>query len=170
MSDTPSSIAIRQLTPADAADYRTIRLAALQGAPEAFGSTYAAEAGLPLQAFADRLATSVVLGAYDGARVVGTVGFKAQTGAKDAHKGFVWGFYVAPQARGRGVGRALMDGIVAAATGRVEQLTLSVVRTNAAALALYAQCGFTPYGVEPRALKSAQGYADEVLMVRFLPV
>jgi GNAT superfamily N-acetyltransferase len=118
MSDTPSSIAIRQLTPADAADYRTIRLAALQGAPEAFGSTYAAEAGLPLQAFADRLATSVVLGAYDGARVVGTVGFKAQTGAKDAHKGFVWGFYVAPQARGRGVGRALMDGIVAAATGR----------------------------------------------------
>jgi hypothetical protein len=35
---------------------------------------------------------------------------------------------------------------------------------------LYAQCGFTAYGVEPRALKSAQGYADEVLMVRFLPV
>ncbi|CAJ0741928.1 GNAT family N-acetyltransferase [Ralstonia mannitolilytica] len=114
MSNTSSSIAIRQLTTADAADYRTVRLAALQGAPDAFGSTYAAEAGLPLQAFADRLASSVVLGAYDGARIVGMVGFKAQTGAKDAHKGFVWGFYVAPQARGRGVGRALMDGIVAA--------------------------------------------------------
>ena len=75
---------------------------------------------------------------------------------------------MALRARGRGVGRALMDGIVAAATGRVEQLTLSVVRTNAAALALYAQCGFTAYGLQPRALKSAQGYADEVRMVRFL--
>ncbi|CAJ0736682.1 GNAT family N-acetyltransferase [Ralstonia mannitolilytica] len=82
----------------------------------------------------------------------------------------MWGGYVALRARGRGVGRALMDGIVAAATGRVEQLTLSVVRTNAAALALYAQCGFTAYGLQPRALKSAQGYADEVRMVRFLPV
>ncbi|MFX3550248.1 GNAT family N-acetyltransferase [Ralstonia mannitolilytica] len=111
----------------------------------------------------------MVLGAYDGAGIAGMVGFKAQTGARHAQKGFVGG-YVAPRARGRGVGRALMDGIVAAATGRVEQLTLSVVRTNAAALALYAQCGFTAYGLQPRALKSAQGYADEVRMVRFLPV
>lgn len=111
----------------------------------------------------------MVLGAYDGAGIAGMVGFKAQTGARHAQKGFVGG-YVALRARGRGVGRALMDGIVAAATGRVEQLTLSVVRTNAAALALYAQCGFTAYGLQPRALKSAQGYADEVRMVRFLPV
>lgn len=170
MPTMPCNIAIRQLTPADAADYRAIRLAALQAEPEAFGSTYAAEAGLALQDFADRLATSVVLGAYDGTCIVGMAGFKAQTGARFAHKGFVWGFYVAPQTRGCGVGAALMHGIVAAATGRVEQLTLSVVRTNTAALALYERCGFTTYGVEPRALKSAQGYADEVLMVRFLPV
>ncbi|MCL6470330.1 MAG: GNAT family N-acetyltransferase, partial [Ralstonia sp.] len=39
---------------------------------------------------------------------------------------------------------------------------------NDAALALYERCGFETYGVEPRALKSTTGYADEVLMVRFL--
>ncbi|MGM3274993.1 GNAT family N-acetyltransferase [Ralstonia sp. 24A2] len=168
-----NAIILRQLTPAaaaDVADYRAIRLTALRDSPEAFGSTYDAEAGLPLEAFAERLATTIVLGAYDGTQIAGMVGFKQQTIAKLAHKGFIWGFYVAPEVRGRGVGTALVDGIVAAATGQVEQLTLSVVHTNAAALALYQRCGFETYGVEPRALKSAAGYADEVLMVRFLQV
>jgi len=165
-----NAIDIRVLTPADAADYRAIRLAALKHEPEAFGSTYEVEAALPIDAFMHRLATTTVLGAYDGAHLVGMAGFKQQTGAKDAHKGLLWGFYVAPEVRGRGVGVALVDGIVALATGVVEQLTLSVVRTNAAALALYERCGFTTYGIEPRALKSAAGYADEVLMVRFLSV
>lgn len=170
-STTNNAIVIRQLMPADAADvadYRAIRLAALQDSPDAFGSTYEAEAGLSMEAFAERLATTTVLAAYAGAGIVGMVGFKRQTIAKLAHKGFVWGFYVAPEARGQGVGTALVERIVAAATGVVTQLTLSVVQGNDAALALYARCGFATYGIEPRALKSSTGYADEVLMVRFL--
>ena len=171
MSTNANTITLRQLSPSDAddvADYRAIRLAALKDSPEAFGSTCEAEAGLSQAAFAERLATTTVLGAYDGARIVGMVGFKQQTIAKLAHKGFVWGFYVSPEVRGRGVGAALVDGVVVAATGVVEQLTLSVVQGNAAALALYARCGFETYRIEPRALKSAGGYADEILMVRFL--
>lgn len=46
----------------------------------------------------------------------------------------------------------------------VEQLTLAVVRQNHAAIALYQQAGFVTYGIEPRALKTEAGYADEVLM------
>ncbi|KJJ96221.1 GCN5 family acetyltransferase [Burkholderiaceae bacterium 26] len=172
-----NAVVIRQLSSenaADVADYRAIRLAALKDSPDAFGSTYDAEAGLSMEAFAERLATTIVLGAYEAAagagdaRIIGMVGFKQQTMTKLAHKGFVWGFYVAPAARGRGVGVALVERIVAAATGLVQQLTLSVVQGNDAALALYERCGFETYGVEPRALKSTTGYADEVLMVRFL--
>lgn len=111
-----NAVVIRQLSSthaADVEDYRTIRLAALKDAPDAFGSTYEAEVGLSTEAFAERLATTIVLGAYAGtgsdARIIGMVGFKRQTMAKLAHKGFVWGFYVAPAARGRGVGVALVE-------------------------------------------------------------
>lgn len=159
---------IRRLGPADAEDYRTIRLKALETAPEAFGSVHAVEAARPLADFAERLAGSAVFGAYAGSRIVGMAGFKQETGPRDRHKGFVWGFFVEPETRGQGVGGALMKALIACASGVVEQLTLAVVATNGAAIALYRKYGFETYGVEPRALKGPEGYADEVLMVRFL--
>jgi ribosomal protein S18 acetylase RimI-like enzyme len=163
-----SRFQLRRLAPADAADYRAIRLAALEGDRYAFGSTYEAEAGRPLTHFAERLATSAVHAAYGDAGIVGMAGFKRQEGARDRHKAFVWGTYVRPEVRRMGVARALMEALLAEAATVVEQLTLCVVQDNAAALALYRELGFEVYGVEPRALKSGAGYADEVLMVRFL--
>jgi len=161
-------IEIRRLTPADAEDCRTIRLKALRTAPEAFGSVLAVEEGRTLAEVAERLESSAVFGAYAGSRIVGMVGFKQETGPKDRHKGLVWGFYVEPEARGQGVGAALMEALVAHARGLVEQLTLAVVTDNAAAIALYRRLGFETYGVEPRALKGPDGYVDEALMVLFL--
>ena len=162
------AIAIRRLDGADAEDYRTIRLAALAREPEAFGSVYDAEVARPIEAFAERLATSQVFGAYAGDRIVGLAGFKPESGPKDNHKAFVWGLYVRPSARGRGVARALMAAIIASARDQVEQLTLAVVEGNDAARTLYENLGFEVYGLEPRALKSAAGYRNEVLMVLFL--
>ncbi|HKU98169.1 MAG TPA: GNAT family N-acetyltransferase [Vineibacter sp.] len=161
-------VTVRRLVPADAEDYRAIRLASLAREPDAFGSVHAVEAVRPLADFAERLASSSVFGAYADGGLVGVAGFKQQTGPKDQHKGFVWGMYVQGDWRGRGVGRALMDAVIDAARGTVEQLTLAVVQGNDAAMALYRKAGFEVYGVEPRALKSAAGYADEVLMVRRL--
>lgn len=159
---------IRRLGPADAADYRSIRLAALQGDATAFGSTFAAECGRSLHEFAHRLETSIVYGAYADEHIVGMAGFKRYEGARERHKAFVWGTYVRPEERRRGAARALMEAVLDGARGTVEQLTLAVVSDNAAALALYRGLGFEVYGREPRALKSDDGYDDETLMVRFL--
>ena len=159
---------IRRLDPADAGDYRAIRLAALQGDAAAFGSTYAAEVGRSLSEFAQRLETPTVHGAYADGRIIGMAGFKPYEGARDRHKGFVWGTYVRPEERRRGAARALMEAVLEAASGAVEQLTLAVVSDNTAAVALYRGLGFQVYGTEPRALKSDEGYADEILMARFL--
>ena len=159
---------VRTLGCADAADYREIRLAALKGTPQAFGSTWEAEAERPLSHFAERLATSVVLAAYGRAGVIGMAGYKQHGGARDRHKAFVWGTYVRPDMRRHGVALRLMQELIVSAAGCVEQLTLMVVEGNVEAQALYRRCGFEVYRVEPRALKGPAGYADEILMVRFL--
>jgi ribosomal protein S18 acetylase RimI-like enzyme len=161
-----SEILIRRLTGADAADYRAIRLAALSQDAAAFGSTYEAEAPRPLSDFAARLESAAVFAAYADRQIVGMAGFKRCTGAREAHKAFLWGTFVEPAWRRRGTGRALLAALLAAAGAEVEQLTLTVVQDNAAAIALYREFGFQVYGTEPRALKSAHGYSDEVLMVR----
>jgi ribosomal protein S18 acetylase RimI-like enzyme len=69
---------------------------------------------------------------------------------------------------GRFCGAALLEALIAHAAGVVEQVRLGVIDTNIAAIRLYERHGFEVYGREVRALKTAAGYADEVLMVRFL--
>jgi ribosomal protein S18 acetylase RimI-like enzyme len=163
-----ASIEIRRLRLSDVEDFRLIRLAALQREPEAFGSTYEIEAGRSIFEFSDRLTTSTVFGAFSAGVIVGMAGYKLGIGQKDYHKGFVWGVYVQPDARGQGVASALMDELLRSAGEFVEQLTLTVVLGNETAISLYLKFKFEPYGIEPRALKHKEKYWDEMLMIRFL--
>lgn len=163
-----NSIEVRRLELQDVDDYRTIRLAALRTEPRAFGSTYDVEAARPIADFERHLAISSVFGAYCEGRIAGMIGFRQEIGPKDRHKGIVWGLYVQPDLRGRGLGKALLTTLLDTADGIVEQLLLAVIRGNDAAIGLYRKLGFEAYGVEPRALKTAEGYRDELLMVRFL--
>jgi ribosomal protein S18 acetylase RimI-like enzyme len=157
---------ICRLYGADAHDYRKIRLEALEHSPEAFGSTYDVERERPMSVCKDRLATSVVFGAYAEDIIVGMAGFQQETGRKNCHKGFLWGVYSSEGARRSGVATALLEAAMRSAAELVEQITASVVRDNEAAIALYRKFGFEIYGIEPRALKTEVGYIDEVLMVR----
>ena len=113
--ETATPAGIRRLAATDALDYRTIRLAARARDPDAFGSVYDLEVARPLSAFAERLTSAAVFGAFTGERIVGMAGFKAESGPKDCHKGFVWGLYVRPSARGQGIAAALMRAVIAEA-------------------------------------------------------
>ncbi len=159
------SFEIRRLEVADVEDYRTIRLAALQTEPEAFGSLYEVEVTRPIDSFVERLSSSIVLGAYAGGRIVGVASFRQETGPKERHKGVLGSVYVQPDSRGQGVAASLVAGVIDVARSIVEQLTLTVVQGNSAAIALYHRFGFKIYGVEPRARKNLSGYVDKVLMV-----
>lgn len=165
------SLEVRRLTGDDAASWRALREEALRRHPEAFGASpedEAARSVADIAAMLDRKPPDQVLGAFDpaGDALLGTVGLAAMWGAKQRHKALLWGMYVPVEARGRGVGAALVRAAIAAAgAAGIEQLQLGVGAGNAPALALYRAAGFRPYGLERAALRLGPGrYVDEVLM------
>ena len=177
MADAVTAMHIRPLTRSDAAEFQALRLRALRDNPEAFGSTYAQEEHTPLETIAMRLgdgddaSTNVVLGVADepNGPLHGLAGCYRESGVKQRHKAVIWGMYVAPEARGRGAGRRLLDAVIARASRwpGLEQLSLSVVPENVAARTLYVTRGFVPYAVEPRALAQGGRYYDlEYLWLR----
>jgi ribosomal protein S18 acetylase RimI-like enzyme len=148
--------------------YREIRLEALRLNPEAFGSTYEAESVRPFEHFSERVASCPVLGAFRGGEIVGMAGFLGRAGAKDAHKGYLWGMYVRTDSRNAGVGKKLAAAVIEFARQHVEILQLEVASENEAARRLYASLGFVEYGIERKALKQHGRYYDEVLMAKDL--
>jgi ribosomal protein S18 acetylase RimI-like enzyme len=160
---------ITAISPDEASAFRDFRLGALRDAPQAFGSTYEAEATKALSFFQERLSTNIVLAARTNGTIVGTAALAANSGAREKHKGFIWGVFVAPRARGQGVANALLTTLLAHADQHYEQVILTVMADNLSALALYQRIGFEAYGREPRSLKDETGYSDEILMIRFAP-
>lgn len=166
-SALPAPFEIVRLGPSRAEDYRAIRLAALRAEPGAFGSTYEVEAARGLDHCMERLASTAVFGAYRDGEIVGMAGLQREPGPRERHKGVLWGVFVEARVRGLGIGRLLLDAVVAEAAGGLAQLTL-VVGADARARDWYARAGFEVYGIEPRALSVPGGFVDGVLMVRFL--
>src|SRR5256885_4589279 len=119
-------INLRRLGAEDASAYREIRLEALADSPHAFSSTLESEQGQPLERFAARLADDFVLGAFSGPHLVGVAGFYVEPKPKHRHKGMLCGMYVRPDHRAAGIGRKLVEAIIAPARRPVELLQLFV--------------------------------------------
>ncbi|MBO9515064.1 MAG: GNAT family N-acetyltransferase [Variovorax sp.] len=164
---------IRRLAPADATAYRALMLAAYARHPDAFTSTPAERAALPLSWWEQRLdpsprAEQVVFGAFDGDTLEGAAGLLFQSREKARHKADLFGMYVAPSARGAGTGRQLVQALLHEAAGRegVKIVQLTVTEGNTAARTLYERCGFEPFGVEPYAVVVGTAYLSKVHMWR----
>jgi GNAT superfamily N-acetyltransferase len=126
---------------------RAVRLRALADAPEAFWVTVDEERATPIATWHERLTRTdavSLLGVVDGADVGLAVGAPHHDDPLDAGLYAVW---VAPEARGHGVGEALIAAVVDWATrAGHRRLRLDVGDRNAPAIALYARLGFTPTG------------------------
>ncbi|MDA1188350.1 MAG: GNAT family N-acetyltransferase [Chloroflexi bacterium] len=167
------SLVIRTFTAEDAAENQRLRLRALIEHPEAFSSSYEKESKATLEQVAEKLGgiaksqDEFILGAFKGIQLVGMVGFYRELMDKERHKGFLWGMYVAPEARSHKVGRKLLQELIKRAGSLVglTQIRTGVVTTNEAARNLYKQLGFESYGIEKNALYVNGNYYDMDLLV-----
>ncbi|THF85890.1 GNAT family N-acetyltransferase [Deinococcus sp. KSM4-11] len=154
----PVGVSVRPLTAADAAAYREVRLAALRADPPAFLTTADEFAARPLDEVAARLhpnAQAVTLGAFVDGTLVGLLTLAREEAAIMAHRVNVYGVSVAPAARGRGVGDALVRAAIqhAETWPGVTILVLAVMDTQAAARRLYERHGFRVWGRQPDAVR-----------------
>ena len=157
---------VRRLMPDDAALWRPLRLEALQTEPHAFGSRHADWVDRPLADFAETLKAIRYQGALPSGQLVGCMGWLPQGPGSEAHRGLVVGVYLQAAHRGAGLAAAMLDALIADATGRVDQLELAVGAENPRALQFYLNHGFTRIGHIPRALRHGATDIDEILLWR----
>jgi L-amino acid N-acyltransferase YncA len=75
--------------------------------------------------------------------------------------------YIARSARGRGVGRALLERLCQEADGaQIWTLQASILAANDASIALHAACGFRLVGVREKLARKRGTWSDVVLMER----
>jgi ribosomal protein S18 acetylase RimI-like enzyme len=149
---------VRRLGPGDALALVALRRQALDEEPLAFAASVEDDRGLSLDVVRTALADNqgqAIFGYFSGADLSGMVGILRSAAVKRRHTCTVWGMYVAPRARERGAGRALLNAAVEQARRwpGVEQVQLTVSDTAAAARRLYERTGFRSWGREPAALR-----------------
>ena len=161
-------IEIVRLKPDEWQAYRALRLESLQNAPQAFGSSYDTNLARPETFWRERLveAQTDEQGWLLFARVEGQlVGMVGAYRTDDAAVVEVISTYVTPAYRGRGVARALMEGLLATLidTGQFERATLGVNQQQVAAVRLYERCGFACVRTQQVRMGDGQTYMGAIM-------
>jgi RimJ/RimL family protein N-acetyltransferase len=159
----------RQITPQDAPQFQRLRLLGLRDEPSAFASSYEEEKDRALAVIEAQLVespSSAIFGAFANDALIGVVALGREGMRKLAHKGYIWGMFVAAPSRQQGVARRLMLEAIAMArtVPDLRQLNLGVNANNNAAIRLYESLGFKAFGHESGAMLVDGVLHDEVHM------
>ena len=156
-----SDVTVRALGGEEWQAYRQVRLAALKESPEAFASTYDAEAEYDEEFWRLRLARSERLLASDGGDPIGiaSLGQAEEDGVAE-----LFGMWVTPARRGSGVAWRLTEAAAqhARAAGR-RALKLWVSTDNGRAVAFFSSFGFRP--TDQRRPMTTDAAVEELAMV-----
>jgi len=156
---------IKLLTADDWKIWKKLRLEALQDSPMSFGSSYEEELHWPDLEVQNELNKSNIFGAFVDDMFVASAGFYTLNSMKTKHRGIIWGMYTHPEYRKQGIASALIQAVVTHAKSHVNQVHLTCVTNNLAAIQFYLRHGFKIYGTEPRALKIGDTFFHEHLMI-----
>jgi dihydropteroate synthase len=170
---------IREARPDEWREWRELRLRALADAPDAFGETLAAAQAHDEAAwkqFVAPRADKLRLLAVEGERPVGMCvvvigqGEGLGQGQGDTRTANLFAMWVAPEARGRGVGKALIDrGLRWSRAHAALEVSLRVSERHPDARRLYERCGFVDSG-ERSPLRPGSDVDSATLVARLSPL
>jgi RimJ/RimL family protein N-acetyltransferase len=159
-------ITTRPLTPAEAPLFAALRREALLDTPHAFSNT--PEEDRPVDDTARALAGPgyAIIGAFDHTSLVGIAGLIREPRLKLAHIATIWGVYVTPTHRSRGIARALIAHALDTARSwpNLARVRLSVSSGCPAAQHVYEAAGFRIWGREPDGLRHNATSYDEIYL------
>lgn len=163
------TIFIREASPQDAAQFRELRLSALQDSPTAFSADYQRNLNHSPQHWEKMLTMhadeSTIFLAYHEGSLIGMTGIVRGDSPKTRHSATVWGVYVQPEWRGLHLAEELIQACLSWARARkIVGARLGVTVSNTSAIRCYERCGFRITGAEPRAVYYEGQYHDFYLM------
>lgn len=161
---------IRRLMKSDARTFWHLRLLALQSEPVGFAESTAEHEAIGVAGTEARIEAgnreNFVMGAFEAGQLIGTAGFYREQKAKRRQIGWIWGVFVHPDHRKRGIGRALIGSVVeqARSIDGLAAIQITAAITQTAARKMYADLGFRLVGTVPGALYVDGQYYDEEMM------
>jgi RimJ/RimL family protein N-acetyltransferase len=164
-------VEIRLFTEQDAQTLWDLRLLALETDPWSFVESPEELRAMSVEEFATRLradhAENFIVGAFEQRTAVGMVGCYQEVPLKRRHKAWIWGVFVKPEERGRGIAKSVMRAVIerAKAIDGLDMVMLTVAVDQPAPRKLYESLGFRSFGVEPKGIKIGDQAHDEEHMV-----
>jgi ribosomal protein S18 acetylase RimI-like enzyme len=159
-----------RLQPDDAERYMRLRRRMLDDAPWAYMATPEDDRALDPEKVRAMLAevesALLAVPSDDGGELIAVAGIARGAPPKFGHRATLWGVFCAPEARGLGLGRAVVSAAidVARAWPSVDWIDLGVSARSSEAQRLYESMEFQAWGREPEATQIGDQRYDEIFM------
>jgi ribosomal protein S18 acetylase RimI-like enzyme len=162
-------IEVRKLRSERWREVRELRLRALKTDPAAFGSAYEEEENLPEEEWQRRMKNAIFALSEDN-KPVGTITYVFSDRVKSKHIARIFGVYVNPDYRGRGIGKKLLEKALELIRQNkdIVKVQLFVNRKQEAAFRLYKGMGFDVVGQMNKEIKIGDSFYDELIMEKML--
>jgi ribosomal protein S18 acetylase RimI-like enzyme len=161
-------IEVKTLPPERWREARELRLQALKTDPISFGSSYEEEENLTEAEWQRRMKNALF--ALSDGKVVGTITYVFSDRIKSKHIARIFGVYVHPNHRGRGVGKKLLESALELIQKNKDavKVQLFVNQEQDVAVKLYKEMGFVVVGQMKKEIRVGERFYDELIMEKTL--